>query len=55
VREAENALHAVWQTLWYHGYRKPSIIIATNEKEAGLQARAAQPRAAQKLGPLDVG
>jgi hypothetical protein len=33
VKKPKHALHAAWQALWYHGYRKPSIIIATNEQE----------------------
>jgi hypothetical protein len=57
VRKPKNALRAVWQTLWYHGYRKPSIIIATNEKEdlVVFKRERLNLERPQKLGPLDVG
>ena len=51
------ALHAAWQTLWYHGYRKPSVLIATNEKEdlVVFKRERLNLERPQKLGPLDVG
>src|SRR5262249_60327591 len=57
VRKPKTVLHAAWQTLWYHAYRKPSIIIATNEKEdlVVFKRERLNLERPQKLGPLDVG
>lgn len=57
VRKPRNPLHAAWQALWYHGYRKPSILVATNEKEDLVVFKRGRLNleAPQKLGPLDVG
>ena len=57
VRKPKHALHAAWQALWYHGYRKPSIIIATNEQEdlVIFKRERLNLERPQKLGPLDVG
>jgi phenylpropionate dioxygenase-like ring-hydroxylating dioxygenase large terminal subunit len=57
VRKPQGLLHAVGQALWYHAYRKPSIIIATNEKEdlVVFKRERLNLERPQKLGPLDVG
>jgi hypothetical protein len=57
VKKPKHALHAGWQALWYHGYRKPSIIIATNEQEdlVVFKRERLNLERPQKLGPLDVG
>ena len=57
VKKPKHALHAAWQALWYHGYRKPSIIIATNEQEdlVIFKRERLNLERPQKLGPLDVG
>ena len=57
VRKPRSALHAAWQTLWYHAYRKPSVLIATNEKEdlVVFKRERLNLERPQKLGPLDVG
>lgn len=46
----------VWQFLWYHLYRKPSILIATNEKEDLIVFKKGRLNleAPQRLGPLDA-
>jgi hypothetical protein len=57
VRKPARALAAAWQWLWYHAYRKPSIIIATNEQEdlVVFKRERLNLERPQKLGPLDVG
>ncbi len=57
VRKPKNLLHAVGQMLWYHLYRKPAVVIATNEKEDLVVFKRGRLNleAPQKLGPLDVG
>ena len=57
VRRPRTRLHAAWQTLWYHTYRKPSVIVATNEKEDLIvfKRERINLERPQKLGPLDVG
>jgi len=57
VRKARHALHAAWQALWYHAYRKPAVIIATNEQEdlVVFKRERLNLERPQKLGPLDVG
>jgi hypothetical protein len=57
VRKPKGRLGSIWQTLWYHCYRKPSIIIATNEKEdlVVFKRERINLERPQKLGPLDVG
>lgn len=57
VRKPRSVLHAAWQTLWYHAYRKPSVLIATNEKEdlVVFKRERLNLERPQKLGPLDVG
>jgi hypothetical protein len=57
VKKPKHALHAAWQAVWYHGYRKPSIIIATNEQEdlVIFKRERLNLERPQKLGPLDVG
>ena len=57
VRKPRSVLHAAWQTLWYHAYRKPSVLIATNEKEdlVVFKRERLNLDRPQKLGPLDVG
>jgi hypothetical protein len=43
--------------LWYHLYRKPAVVIATNEREDLVVFKRGRLNleAPQKLGPLDVG
>ena len=57
VRRPRNLLHAAWQALWYHAYRKPAVLIATNEKEdlVVFKRERLNLERPQKLGPLDVG
>jgi len=57
VRKPKNVLNAAWQALWYHAYRKPAIIVATNEKEDLVVFKRGRLNleTPQKLGPLDVG
>jgi phenylpropionate dioxygenase-like ring-hydroxylating dioxygenase large terminal subunit len=57
VRTPRHVVHAAWQTLWYHAYRKPSVIIATNEQEdlVVFKRERLNLERPQKLGPLDVG
>jgi nitrite reductase/ring-hydroxylating ferredoxin subunit len=57
VRKPRNAVHTAWQALWYHAYRKPAVIVATNEKEdlVVFKRERINLEAPQKLGPLDVG
>jgi len=57
VRKPRNLVHAAWQALWYHAYRKPAVIIATNEKEdlVVFKRERLNLERPQKLGPLDVG
>ncbi len=57
VRKPKHALHAAWQLLWYHAYRKPAVLIATNEKEdlVVFKRERLNLEKPQKLGPLDVG
>ena len=57
VRRPRHALHAAWQWLWYQAYRKPSVLIATNEKEDLIvfKRERLNLERPQKLGPLDVG
>jgi len=49
-------LGSVRQFLWYHLYRKPAILIATNEKEDLLVFKRGRLNLdrPQRLGPLDV-
>jgi phenylpropionate dioxygenase-like ring-hydroxylating dioxygenase large terminal subunit len=57
VRRPRTVLLAAWQALWYYGYRKPAVIVATNEKEdlVVFKRDRLNLEAPQKLGPLDVG
>jgi phenylpropionate dioxygenase-like ring-hydroxylating dioxygenase large terminal subunit len=57
VRRPRTALHAAWQALWYHAYRKPAVIVATNEQEdlVVFKRDRIDLERPQKLGPLDVG
>ena len=57
VRKPRSALHTAWQALWYYAYRKPSVIVATNEKEdlVVFKRDRLNLERPQKLGPLDVG
>jgi hypothetical protein len=57
VRRPKNPLHAAWQALWYHAYRKPAVIVATNEKEdlVVFKRERLNLERPQKLGPLDTG
>jgi len=57
VRKPRNVAHAAWQALWYHAYRKPAVIVATNEKEdlVVFKRERLNLERPQKLGPLDVG
>jgi phenylpropionate dioxygenase-like ring-hydroxylating dioxygenase large terminal subunit len=57
VRKPRNVIHAAWQALWYHAYRKPAVLIATNEKEdlVVFKRERLNLERPQKLGPLDVG
>ena len=45
------------RSLWYHAYRKPAVLIATNEQEdlVVFKRERLNLEAPQKLGPLDVG
>ena len=57
VRKAKSLREQLYKDLWYYLYRKPSIIIATNELEDLVvfkndRLNLDRP---QKLGPLDVG
>ncbi|MGH7341470.1 MAG: hypothetical protein ACREKH_13350, partial [Candidatus Rokuibacteriota bacterium] len=57
VRRPRTRLHAAWQALWYHAYRKPSTIVRTNEREdlVVFKRDRINLERPQKLGPLDVG
>jgi nitrite reductase/ring-hydroxylating ferredoxin subunit len=57
VRKPRHLLHALWQAFWYHAYRKPAVIVATNEKEdlVVFKRERLNLERPQKLGPLDVG
>ena len=57
VRTPRHALHAAWQWLWYQAYRKPAVLIATNEKEDLIvfKRERLNLERPQKLGPLDTG
>jgi len=57
VRKPKDFLRAVWQALWYYGYRKPATIVATNEKEdlVVFKRERLNLERPQQLGPLDVG
>jgi ABC-type uncharacterized transport system permease subunit len=57
VRKPKTLLRAAWQALWYYGYRKPAVIVATNEKEdlVVFKRERLNLERPQKLGPLDVG
>ena len=57
VRKPRNLVHVAWQALWYHRYRKPAILIATNEQEdlVVFKRERLNLKRPQKLGPLDVG
>jgi phenylpropionate dioxygenase-like ring-hydroxylating dioxygenase large terminal subunit len=57
VRRPPTRLGAAWQALWYHAYRKPSVVVATNEKEDLVVFKRDRINLdrPQKLGPLDVG
>lgn len=57
VLKAKTALGRLFQDVWYYLYRKPSIVVATNEKEdltVFMKDRLNLDRP-QKLGPLDTG
>ncbi len=57
VKKAKTALGRFYQDVWYYLYRKPSIVVATNEKEdltVFMKDRLNLDRP-QKLGPLDTG
>ena len=47
----------LWQNVWYYFWRKPSIIMGTNEKEdlATFMKGRLRFDLPQKLGPMDVG
>ncbi len=57
VRRPSTRVGAAWQALWYHAYRKPSVVVATNEKEDLVVFKRDRINLdrPQKLGPLDVG
>ena len=57
VRKPRTPWHAAWQALWYYGYRKPNILVVTNEKEDLVVFKRGRLNLdrPQKLGPLDVG
>jgi phenylpropionate dioxygenase-like ring-hydroxylating dioxygenase large terminal subunit len=57
ARRRRTRLGAAWQALWYHAYRKPSVVVATNEKEDLVVFKRDRINLdrPQKLGPLDVG
>jgi nitrite reductase/ring-hydroxylating ferredoxin subunit len=57
VRKPRTVLQAAWKTLWYHAYRKPAVLIATNEQEdlVVFKRERLNLERPQKLGPLDVG
>jgi hypothetical protein len=57
VRKAKTRLGRLFQDFWYYTYRKPSIVVATNEKEdlTVFMKDRLNLNAPQKLGPLDTG
>jgi hypothetical protein len=57
VSKPRTLWHAAWQALWYYGYRKPNILVVTNEKEdlVVFKRDRLNLERPQKLGPLDVG
>jgi phenylpropionate dioxygenase-like ring-hydroxylating dioxygenase large terminal subunit len=57
ARRPRTRLGTAWQALWYHAYRKPSVVVATNEKEDLVVFKRDRINLdrPQKLGPLDVG
>jgi phenylpropionate dioxygenase-like ring-hydroxylating dioxygenase large terminal subunit len=56
VRRPRNLLERAWQFVWYHGYRKPAILIATNEMEDLVVFKKGRLNLdlPQQLGPLDA-
>ena len=57
VKKPRTALQAAWQAVWYHAYRKPAVLVKTNEKEdlVVFKRDRLNLETPQKLGPLDVG
>lgn len=57
LKKPKTVAAAAYQALWYYFYRKPSIIVATNEKEDLVVFMKGRLNLEwpQKLGPLDVG
>jgi phenylpropionate dioxygenase-like ring-hydroxylating dioxygenase large terminal subunit len=57
ARKPKTLLGSLWQAAWYYLYRKPSIVIATNEKEdlVVFQRGRLNLERPQKLGPMDAG
>jgi len=56
-RTPRTILGRLWQDAWYYTWRKPSIVVATNEQEdlATFMADRLRFDLPQKLGPLDAG
>jgi nitrite reductase/ring-hydroxylating ferredoxin subunit len=56
VRTPRSRLHKLWQFLWYHLYRKPAIVIDTNENEDRVVFEKGNLNLdlPQRLGPLDA-
>lgn len=56
VRKPRTVLGALFQALWYYGYRRPNIVISTNEQEdlVVFQSGRLNLDKPQKLGPLDT-
>ena len=57
VRKPKTWPGAIYQALWYYFWRKPNIIISTNEKEdlVVFKKERLNLERPHKLGPLDVG
>ncbi|MEE9162818.1 MAG: Rieske 2Fe-2S domain-containing protein [Candidatus Neomarinimicrobiota bacterium] len=57
VRQPQTWPGALFQAMWYYCWRKPNIIVATNEKEdlVVFKKERLNLERPQKLGPLDVG
>lgn len=56
VRKPKTVLGAIFQAVWYYGYRRPNIVVNTNEKEdlVVFQKGKLNLDKPQKLGPMDT-
>ena len=57
VRKPKTWLGSLYQAMWYYLWRKPNIIVSTNEKEdlVVFKKERLNLERPQKLGPMDVG